>query len=115
LRWQSKRIAANGSTSTPKRRTAGHRSPVSFQGLPVHDAQRVAQLRLSALNAMKTANELEREWTASFYGTGTYAAAADKYKLFVENIEQIRRDADPLFLDGWQRDVRPSTADKVGG
>jgi hypothetical protein len=70
--------------------------------------QQLYQLRLSALNAMRTANDLEREWTAAFYGTGAYATAEDKYLLFVERAEQIRREADRLFLQGWQRDSLPA-------
>jgi hypothetical protein len=73
--------------------------------------QQVFQFRLSSLNALKTANELERELNLYVMGVKEYAGARDVAdSRFVERIEEIRRGADRATFETWQQ-----TPTAVGG
>jgi hypothetical protein len=72
--------------------------------------EQVFQLRRTSLNAMKTANELERELNRYLAGVREYAAdpsepnaqhAVDSH--FIERVEDIRESADHALVDIWQR------------
>jgi hypothetical protein len=72
--------------------------------------EQLFQWRRTSLNAMKTANELERELNRYVAGVREYATdpsvpdaqhAADS--LFIERVEAIRESADKAFIDIWQR------------
>lgn len=72
--------------------------------------QQLYQFRLSALNAVKTANELERELNLYLLAAPPYATiASDAFPRFAAKVEEIRREADRAILETWQRatpDVR---------
>jgi len=70
--------------------------------------QGLFQFRRSALDAMKTANEMER-------ALNRYMTAIDPYQgsptaafpLFVADIEAMRKAADDAFLQTWQATTSP--------
>lgn len=69
------------------------------------------QYLASALNAMKTANALEREVNLFSVAAGRYAITRPQaFKLFAETVEDIRGSADQAFLDTWRR--KPATVEE---
>jgi hypothetical protein len=72
--------------------------------------QQLYQFQRSALNAMSTANALERVLNAYMTGTGRYAGPVDQaFPLLVEDVEKIRQAADKAFLETWQAAAQPSS------
>ena len=65
--------------------------------------QQLYQFHRSALNAMSTANALERVLNAYMTGTGRYAGSVNQvFPLLVEDVEKLRGAADKAFLETWQ-------------
>jgi hypothetical protein len=65
--------------------------------------QEVYQYRASALNAMRTANALERVLNKYMTAVTPYeGSGSQSFSVFVRDIEAIRNDADKAFLQTWQ-------------
>jgi len=61
------------------------------------------QFRASALNAMRTANALERVLNKYMTSVAPYQGPVNEsFPVFVQEIERIRNDADEAFLHTWQ-------------
>lgn len=70
--------------------------------------QGLFQFRRSALNAMKTCNELERVLNRYMTAIDPYQGPPDTtFPLLVEHIEAIRKTADEAFLQTWQATTSP--------
>lgn len=65
--------------------------------------QSLFQFQKSALNAMQTANRMERTLNKYMTAIGPYAASNDQaFPRFVKDIEAIREDADKAFFHTWE-------------
>jgi hypothetical protein len=70
--------------------------------------QGLFQFRRSALDAMKTCNELERTLNRYLTAIDPYQGSPDTaFPLFVAEIEAIRKAADDAFLQTWQATASP--------
>jgi hypothetical protein len=71
--------------------------------------QGLYQFRLAALNAMKTANDLERVLNKYMTAVEPYEGSSQQaFPVFVNDIEAIRANADSAFLQTWQGAEVPS-------
>jgi hypothetical protein len=69
----------------------------------VEGIQSLYQYKTSALNAMRTANALERVLNKYMTAIAPYEGPVDQaFPKFVRDIEDIRSDADKSFLQAWQ-------------
>lgn len=77
--------------------------------------QALYQYRASGLNAMRTANALERTLNKYMTAVTPYEGTVSKsFPVFVKDIEEIRADADKAFLQTWQAaEVRHSVSNEV--
>lgn len=77
----------------------------AFGGLAavIEGMQGLFQYRASALNAMRTANALERVLNKYMTSVTPYEGPdRESFSELVRNIEKIRKDADEAFLHTWQ-------------
>ena len=79
--------------------------------------QGLFQFRASALNAMRTANALERVLNKYMTAAAPYEGPVNQsFPVFVEEIERIRNDADEAFLHTWQAaETRDTSAGQAKG
>lgn len=76
--------------------------------------QGLYQFRLSALNAMRTANNLERVLNKYMTAVAPYEGSSQQaFPVFVQDIEAIRANADDAFLQTWQGAEIPLEASKI--
>jgi hypothetical protein len=75
------------------------------------------QLRTSALNAMRTANALERVLNKYMTAVAPYdGTISQSFPIFVRDVEAIRADTDKAFLQTWQAaEVRHTAAGEIKG
>jgi hypothetical protein len=75
----------------------------------IEAVQGLFQFRRSALDAMKTANEMERTLNRYMTAIDPYQGPPEMaFPLFVRDIESIRKAADDAFLQTWQATVSPA-------
>lgn len=79
--------------------------------------QGLFQFRASALNAMRTANALERVLNKYMTSVPPYDGPVERsFPAFAEEIERIRNDADEAFLHTWQAaETRDTSAGQAKG
>lgn len=79
--------------------------------------QGLFQFRASALNAMRTANALERVLNKYMTSVAPYQGPVNEsFPVFVQEIERIRNDADEAFLHTWQAaETRDTSAGPTKG
>jgi hypothetical protein len=79
--------------------------------------QGLFQFRASALNAMRTANALERVLNKYMTSVPPYDGTVERsFPVFAKEIEQIRNNADEAFLHTWQAaETRETRAGQAKG
>jgi hypothetical protein len=78
--------------------------------------QELYQFRKTALNAMQTANALERALNKYMTSTRPYAGTENQvFNRFVEDVEAIRESADKAFLETWLQAASSSHQALPGG
>ena len=83
----------------------------------IEGMQGLFQYRASALNAMRTANALERVLNKYMTAVTPYEGPViESFPVLVRDIEKIRKDADAAFLHTWQAaEIREAPAREVKG